>query len=151
MPRKPTFAFLLAHPAHFFALGCGSGLAPKAPGTFGTLFAWASYVLIRPNFSDVGFAVFLLVCFVMGVVACDRTGRSLDDLAGRLEALIVTRGAEGSHIYAGGRRIDIPCAPAPAVVDPTGCGDAYRSGLLYGIANGWDWEKTGRQATDSSP
>ena len=80
-------------------------------------------------------------------LACDRTGRSLDDLAGRLEALIVTRGAEGSHIYAGGRRIDIPCAPAPAVVDPTGCGDAYRAGLLYGIARNWEWERTGRLAS----
>ena len=79
-------------------------------------------------------------------LACDRTGRSLDDLAGRLEALIVTRGAEGSHIYAGGRRLDIPCAPAKAVVDPTGCGDAYRAGLLYGIARQWDWERTGRLA-----
>ena len=79
-------------------------------------------------------------------LACDRTGRSLDELAGRLEALIVTRGAEGSHIYAGGRRIDIPCAPATAVVDPTGCGDAYRAGLLYGIARQWDWERTGRLA-----
>lgn len=80
-------------------------------------------------------------------LACDRTGRSLDDLAGRLEALIVTRGAEGSHIYAGGRRIDIPCAPARAVVDPTGCGDAYRAGLLYGIARNWEWERTGRLAS----
>jgi adenosine kinase len=79
-------------------------------------------------------------------LACERIGRSLDDLAGKLEALIVTRGTDGSHIYAGGRRIGIPCAPPRAVVDPTGCGDAYRAGLLYGIARNWEWERTGRLA-----
>ncbi|MDR1936493.1 MAG: carbohydrate kinase family protein [Candidatus Accumulibacter sp.] len=79
-------------------------------------------------------------------LACDRTGRSLDELAGKLEALIVTRGAEGSQIYSGGRRIDIPCVPAKAVVDPTGCGDAYRAGLLYGVARNWPWEQSGQLA-----
>ena len=79
-------------------------------------------------------------------LACERTSRSLDDLAGKLEALIVTRGADGSYIYTGGRRIGIPCAPPRAVVDPTGCGDAYRAGLLYGIARNWEWERTGRLA-----
>ena len=77
---------------------------------------------------------------------CDRTGRSLDRLAGEVEALVVTRGGAGSHILANGRRHEIPCVRAEAVVDPTGCDDAYRSGLLYGISAGWDWEKTGRLA-----
>jgi adenosine kinase len=77
---------------------------------------------------------------------CDRTGRSLEQLAGEVKALIVTRGGEGSEIYADGQRHDIPCVEADAVVDPTGCGDAYRSGLLYGIANGMDWPTTGRLA-----
>ena len=77
---------------------------------------------------------------------CDRTGLSLEQLAGKLEALIVTRGSEGSHIYSGGVRINIPCVAAKQVVDPTGCGDAYRAGLLHGIAEGWDWEKTGQLA-----
>src|SRR5574343_1479033 len=77
---------------------------------------------------------------------CDRTGRSLDQLAGLVKALIVTRGGEGSEIYAGGARHDIPCVAAEQIVDPTGCGDAYRSGLLYGIASGYDWERTGRLA-----
>ncbi len=76
----------------------------------------------------------------------DRTGRSLEQLAGEVKALIVTRGGEGSTIYADGQRYDIPCVPADQVVDPTGCGDAYRSGLLYGIANGFDWPTTGRLA-----
>ena len=76
----------------------------------------------------------------------DRTGRSLEQLAGDVKALIVTRGGEGSEIYADGRRYDIPCVPAAQVVDPTGCGDAYRAGLLYGIANGFDWPTIGRLA-----
>ncbi|MFN4324560.1 MAG: carbohydrate kinase family protein [Azonexus sp.] len=77
---------------------------------------------------------------------CDRTGRSLEQLAVEVKALIVTRGGEGSQIYAAGRRYDIPCVQADQVVDPTGCGDAYRAGLLYGIASGYDWETTGRLA-----
>jgi adenosine kinase len=77
---------------------------------------------------------------------CDRTGRSLDQLAAEVKALIVTKGGEGSEIRANGQRYDIPCVAADAVLDPTGCGDAYRSGLLYGIANGFDWLKTGQLA-----
>ena len=77
---------------------------------------------------------------------CDRTGRSLEQLAGEVKGLIVTRGGEGSEIYSAGQRHDIPCVEADAVVDPTGCGDAYRAGLLYGIANGMDWPTTGRLA-----
>ena len=77
---------------------------------------------------------------------CDRTGRSLEQLAGEVKGLIVTRGGEGSEIYSAGQRHDIPCVEADAVVDPTGCGDAYRAGLLYSIANGMDWPTTGRLA-----
>jgi adenosine kinase len=77
---------------------------------------------------------------------CDRTGRTLDQLAGEVTALIVTLGGDGSHIYTGGQRLEIPCVKAEAIIDPTGCGDAYRSGLLYGISKGWDWERTGRLA-----
>jgi len=76
----------------------------------------------------------------------ERTGRKLEEIAHKLKALFLTRGAEGSVIYADGRRIDIPCVKATAVADPTGCGDAYRAGLLYGIAAGFDWDKTGRLA-----
>jgi len=77
----------------------------------------------------------------------DRTGLTLADIAGRLDALIVTRGEKGSEIYANGERHEIPCVPADAVVDPTGCGDAFRAGLLYGIVNGYDWPTTGRLAS----
>lgn len=77
----------------------------------------------------------------------ERTGRTLEQLSGAVEALIVTLGGNGSQIYSNGRRIDIPAAEPEAVIDPTGCGDAYRAGLLYGIGNGWEWEKTGRLAS----
>ena len=70
-------------------------------------------------------------------LACDRTGRSLEQLAGELKALIVTRGGEGSEIYVGGQRHVIPCVEADQVVDPTGCGDAWRGALLFGLEQGW--------------
>jgi adenosine kinase len=77
----------------------------------------------------------------------DRTGLSLGDIAKRLDALIITRGEKGSEIHAGGERYDIAAVPAAALVDPTGCGDAYRAGLLYGITNGFDWPTSGRLAS----
>jgi len=77
----------------------------------------------------------------------EKTGESIEKLAARVKGLVVTRGAEGSFIYAGGQRHDIPCVKAESIVDPTGCGDAYRAGLLYGIANGLDWQQTGRLAS----
>ena len=76
----------------------------------------------------------------------ERTGRSLEELAREVRALIVTLGANGSQIHADGRRIDIAPVPPTQLVDPTGCGDAYRAGLLYGITRGWSWEKTGKLA-----
>ncbi len=74
----------------------------------------------------------------------EKTGRSLDALAGGVKALVQTLGANGSVVFADGKRHEIPSVKADALVDPTGCGDAYRAGLLYGIANGWDWPSTGR-------
>lgn len=77
----------------------------------------------------------------------EKTGqKTLEGLAARVKALVVTLGANGSVIYADGQRYEIPCVKADAVVDPTGCGDAYRAGLLYGIAHGWNWQQTGRLA-----
>lgn len=76
----------------------------------------------------------------------DKTGLSLDELAKKVKALIVTLGGSGSQIYADSQRIDIPCVKAEKIVDPTGCGDAYRAGLLYGLAKGWDWKTCGRLA-----
>ena len=74
---RPDLRFLFAHPAHFLACGFGSGLSPWAPGTAGTLAAWLLYPLIRPQFSDPAFAVFLLIGFVLGVFAAAHTGRTL--------------------------------------------------------------------------
>ena len=80
-------------------------------------------------------------------IACERSGLTLEQLASLVKAMVVTRGGDGSHIYVAGEKLTIPCVQADAIVDPTGCGDAYRAGLLYGITNGWDWEKTGRLAS----
>ena len=77
----------------------------------------------------------------------DKTGMKLDEIAKSVRALIVTLGADGSLIYADGKQIAIPTPKPEAIVDPTGCGDAYRSGLLYGILQGWDWETSGRLAS----
>jgi len=76
-----------------------------------------------------------------------KTGWSAREVAERVEALIITRGAEGSVIHAKEREYRIPCAPAAAIVDPTGCGDAYRAGLIHGLLHGLDWETTGRIAS----
>lgn len=77
----------------------------------------------------------------------DRTGLSPNEIAEYVKALIITRGGEGSHIYTEGNRIDIPSAKVDQLADPTGCGDAYRAGLLHGIMHGKDWETTGRIAS----
>jgi adenosine kinase len=76
----------------------------------------------------------------------ERTGMSPHEIAERVEALIVTLGGDGSHIYTENRRIEVPPARVHDVVDPTGCGDAYRAGLLYGLMHAMDWETTGRIA-----
>ncbi|OFZ69045.1 MAG: sugar kinase [Betaproteobacteria bacterium RBG_16_56_24] len=77
----------------------------------------------------------------------DKTGKTLNEIAQRVKALIVTLAADGSLIHANGKQIPIPTPKPKALVDPTGCGDAYRAGLLYGIQQGWDWETTGRLAS----
>ncbi len=77
----------------------------------------------------------------------ERTGKSAHELAERVEAFIVTKGAKGSMIYTKEHRIEVPAAKPKAVNDPTGCGDAYRAGLLYGLTNDMDWESTGRIAS----
>ena len=74
----------------------------------------------------------------------EKTGRKLEALAREVDALVCTLGAKGSLIFAGGKRHEVPPVPAEAVVDPTGCGDAYRAGLLYGIAREWDWPSIGK-------
>jgi adenosine kinase len=75
-----------------------------------------------------------------------KTGSEPESWAQHLKCVVVTLGAHGSRIYAGGSVLQIPAAPARTVRDPTGCGDAYRAGLLYGITRGLDWPTTGRLA-----
>jgi adenosine kinase len=83
-----------------------------------------------------------------GQLLQERTGLSAGQIAARVAAYVVTRGAEGSVIHLpDGRRIDVPAVAAERVVDPTGCGDAYRAGLLFGLMGGMDWETTGRLAS----
>ena len=76
-----------------------------------------------------------------------KTGKKLEELARDLKALVLTKGGQGSLIYADGACHEIACVAADSVKDPTGCGDAYRAGLLYGISHGWDWPSTGRLAS----
>jgi adenosine kinase len=82
-----------------------------------------------------------------GRLLVEKTGRGLEELARMVDALIVTKGAAGSTIYVGTQRHEIPIVKPTELVDPTGCGDAYRAGLLYGIAAGRDWPATGRLAS----
>ena len=74
----PPLEFLLRHPSHLLACGFGSGLSRFAPGTAGTVFAWLTYPVLRMGIeADLGFAIFLLVAFMIGVAACQITGRDL--------------------------------------------------------------------------
>jgi adenosine kinase len=76
-----------------------------------------------------------------------KTGMAIAELASRVEAVVVTRGAEGADILAAGQQIHVPPVKPDSLVDPTGCGDAFRAGLLYGMSRGWDWGKSGRLAS----
>ena len=77
----------------------------------------------------------------------ERTGWSEQEIAGKVKAYIVTRGPSGSLIYADGKTIDIPPAHERRINDPTGCGDAYRAGLIFGITKNYDWPTIGRMAS----
>jgi phosphatidylglycerophosphatase A len=76
-PRKPSWRFLFAHPAHVIALGLGSGLSPVAPGTVGTLWAWVAFAVLQPHFGDLQWALLLAVGTVVGWWACTVTARHL--------------------------------------------------------------------------
>jgi adenosine kinase len=129
---------MLQHAREFHAAGIpfvfdpGQGLPMFTPEELSEFVSMASFVAVNDY---------------EGQLLQDRTGKKLEELAQQVRALVVTLGARGSVILAGGRRIEIPGAEAEAVVDPTGCGDAYRAGLLYGIVCGIDWPTTGRLAS----
>ncbi len=82
-----------------------------------------------------------------GQLLQERTGKKLEELAKSVKALVVTLGAKGSLVMVDGRTLEIPAVKPAQVLDPTGCGDAYRAGLLYGIAAGLDWAVSGRLAS----
>ncbi|MBK8744732.1 MAG: phosphatidylglycerophosphatase A [Propionivibrio sp.] len=75
--KPPSLRFLLSHPAHLVACGFGSGLSPFAPGTAGTLFAWALFPILREWTSDFELLAILLACFIGGVLAVHKTGADL--------------------------------------------------------------------------
>jgi len=95
----------------------------------------------------VAYADYLAVNDYEGQLLQERAGLSQDELATQVKAMIVTKGADGSDIVVGGQTLHIPSVAPEREEDPTGCGDAYRAGLLYGIAHGWDWTRTGRLAS----
>jgi adenosine kinase len=77
----------------------------------------------------------------------ERTGLSVAEIAAQVDAMVVTLGGKGSVIYTEGHRIDIAPAPIQHAADPTGCGDAFRAGLLYGLMNKLEWKETGQIAS----
>lgn len=79
MANPPSIRFLLAHPAHFIACGCGSGLSRWAPGTVGTLFAWLAYPLLRPHFGEAQFALMLAAAYLGGIWCVQVAGRHLGE------------------------------------------------------------------------
>jgi adenosine kinase len=89
-------------------------------------------------------ASWIIVNDYEGELIQQRTGLAAGEIAARCRAYIVTRGAQGSRIHANGQLLEIPPARPERVVDPTGCGDAYRAGIIYGLVHGLDWGRTGR-------
>ncbi len=77
----------------------------------------------------------------------ERTRLTLSEIAERVSALIVTRGEQGAEIFTADGKIDIPVVKVDKVIDPTGCGDAFRAGMLFGLTRGMDWMTIGRLAS----
>ena len=126
---------MLRHAREFAAAGIpfifdvGQGLPMFDGGELNAFIDQASWVIVNDY---------------EGQVVQERTGQTAAQLASRCQAYIVTRGAQGSMIHAGGTQIEIPPARPEQVVDPTGCGDAYRAGIIYGLTRKLDWATTGR-------
>ena len=95
----------------------------------------------------ISLATYVAVNDYEGELLTERTGWSLEEIAKHVSALVVTRGEQGAHIFSKGEQIDVPCVAAERIVDPTGCGDAFRAGMLYGLTQGLDWATTGRLAS----
>jgi phosphatidylglycerophosphatase A len=107
---RPNVRFLLAHPAHFLALGFGTGLAPVAPGTFGTLLGFPIYAVLRDWFAPAELFAAIAAMFSLGMWACGRTGRDLgiadhsamnwDEVVAFLLVLMVTPDGLGWQVFA---------------------------------------------------
>jgi len=115
-----------------FIFDPGQGLPMFGGEELNTFIEQASYVTVNDYESE---------------MMQDRTGLSEGEMAERVNALIVTRGSEGSTVYSAGKKISIPVVAVDELKDPTGCGDAYRAGLIYGLMNDMDWETTCRIAS----
>ncbi len=92
----------------------------------------------------IGLASYVAVNDYEAELLTGRTGLSLAQIATQVDALVVTRGENGAEIHVGGERLDIPPVPVEQVIDPTGCGDAFRAGMLFGLTHGLDWPTIGR-------
>jgi adenosine kinase len=129
---------MLAHAAQFaragipFVFDPGQAMTLFGGNELGTFIEQASWVTVNDY---------------EGQLLQERTGLTTRELAARVRAYVVTQGAQGSVVYAAGRRVEIPAVKPAAVVDPTGCGDAYRAGLVFGLMRELDWETTGRVAS----
>jgi len=129
---------MIQHAAQFAAAGIpfifdpGQGMPMFGDDDLRTFIAQASWVTLND--------------YEWGLLQ-QKTGLSGAEVTAQVEALVVTHGAEGSVIHTKGRTLRIPCAKPRAVVDPTGCGDAYRAGLIHGLLRGLDWETIGRTAS----
>ena len=95
----------------------------------------------------ISLATWVIVNDYESSLIADKTGLSIDDISGQVNSYIITKGGEGSDIYTKDGVINIPAVKPEAIVDPTGCGDAYRAGVIYGLQNKLDWATTGRIAS----
>ncbi len=126
---------MIQHAADFAELGIpfvfdpGQGLPMFDGDDLNTFIEQATYLIVNDYESE---------------MVMEKTGLTLSQLAEKVDALIVTRGGKGSEIHTGGEVIEIGSAPIGEAVDPTGCGDAYRAGVLYGLAQGKDWKVCGQ-------
>ena len=92
-------------------------------------------------------ATYIAVNDYEATLLSEKTSLSTEEISKKVEALIVTLGVKGSMIYADNKTYKIDPIKVEDPIDPTGCGDAYRAGLLYGISKKWDWQSIGRLAS----
>ena len=116
----------------------------------GAVYVVGGVILVKLGAQVAVLVIFAVIIGIIQLFFSDKialASMGAREVTERAQALIVTRGAEGSSIYTQDREIQIPTAQPKAVVDPTGCGDAYRAGLIHGLLHGLDWETTGRIAS----